>query len=182
MSAKVKEKVRVSSYPQHACTISPQREFSRVLPSTASFLFSPVDFYRVSLRENHGFCLQWLYPLHFPKGFIPCLFQREPWTLPSATLHFHFPIGFISCLFERESRILPSMVFHFHFPSEFLPCLFKENFHGFLPQWILCIFIPSGYRVSSERTFMGFTFSGFSFILNPQQFCPPKDPFHFDKS
>jgi hypothetical protein len=59
------------------------------------------------------------------------------------------------------------------------------------------------YRVSSERTFMDFALSGLSFsspvdtvspqrelsrvlpsvvfilLLNPQQFCPPKDPFYF---
>jgi hypothetical protein len=51
--------------------------------------------------------------------------------------------------------------------------------------WVLPLvalhFHPSAdlYRVSLERTFTGFTLSGFSFILNPQQFCPPKDPLFY---
>ena len=90
-------------------------------------------------------------------------------------------------------------------PSGFLLCLLRENFHGSCPQWLLFfyfpqwiftmspqkefswtlalsgpfIFIPKGYRVSLESTFTKFSSSGFYFILNPQQFCPPRIPFDF---
>jgi hypothetical protein len=56
---------------------------------------------------------------------------------------------------KELSRILPSVALYFH-PSVDL------------------------HRVSSEKTFTGFTFSGFPLTFKLQQFCPPKDPFfHF---
>ena len=96
----------------------------------------------------------------FPRGFIPCLFEREPRTLPSMVLHFHLPRRFSPCLFEKEPQSLPSMAVHFAFPqriytvrelSWILPSV-KFHFH---PHWF------------------------FILLLNPQQFCPLKDPFYF---
>ena len=140
MPTKVKERY-VFLFIYSIVPVSPRGEFLRISPSTASFLFSPVNFqyvsserilvdfplsglfsfslmdlfcvslrgnhgpclqwfyifispedlHRVSLRENHGFCLQRLYTLHFPGGFTPCLFEREPRIFPSVTLSFSSP-------------------------------------------------------------------------------------------
>jgi hypothetical protein len=95
---------------------------------------------------------------------------------------------------QRElSRILPSVALHF-IPQRSYTVSPQRELHGFFLQW-LCIFIPQRictespqrelsrisplvalyfhppadlHRVSSERTFTGFTLSGFSFTLNPQ--------------
>ncbi len=155
MSTKVKERY-VFHFIYSIVTMSPQREFLRILPSAASFLFSSVDFHyvsserilmdfalsglfsfspmdlfhvssrgnhkpclqwfyifisaedlhHVSSRENHGFCLQRLYTLQFPKGFTPCLFNREPWILPSMALPFSSQMDIVSP--QREfSRVYP---------------------------------------------------------------------------
>jgi hypothetical protein len=145
MSTKVKERY-VFRFIYSIVPMSPWGEFLRISPSAASFLFSPMDFqyvsserilvdftlsglfsfspvdlfcvslrgnhgpclqwfyifisledlHRVSLRENHGFCLQLLYTLHFPRGFTLCLFEREPWIFPLVTLSFSSPADTVS--------------------------------------------------------------------------------------
>ena len=89
-----------------------------------------------------------------------------------------FPGRFLLHLFKREPRILPSAALYFHSPEDFHHVYSERTIMDFFPQWSF-IFIPNGYCVSLKRTFTGFTLSGFSFILNPQQFCPPKDPLFY---
>ena len=132
----------------------------------ASFLFFPKDFYRVSLRENHGFCLQQLY-IFIPQR-ISCLFKREPRILPSTALHLHSLVdivflrerstdfafnGFtlfipqgISCLFEREPQILPPMALHFHSPVDIVSLRttdfsLSDFIFSFLKGFISCLFL-----------------------------------------
>ncbi len=94
------------SFPSGSISCLFERE-PQILPSVTSLHFHPSkDLHRVSSRANHEFCLQRLYTLHFPNGFLSCLFEREP-------------------------RILPSVVFRFH--PQWIPCLLRENFHRFYP-------------------------------------------------
>ena len=69
---------------------------------------------------------------------------------------------------QREfSWILPSVALYFHPQVDFYQVCSERIFIDFSLSG-LCIFIPSGYRVSLEITFTGFTLSGFHFTLNPQ--------------
>ena len=147
--------------------MSPQREFSRVLSSTASFLFSPVDFYRVSLRENHGFCLQWLYTLHFPRGFLQCLFEREPRILPSVALHFAFPQRLYTVSFLERTMDFAFSDFTFSFPHRIYIMSLRERITDFalnglsfsFPQWI--------FTMSLQREFSWISPSVDSLYFHP---------------
>ncbi len=130
--------------------MSSPRELSWTSPSMASFLFSLVDFYHVfSKRTFMDFALSGFFSI-FPSGFLPCLFKREP-------------------------RILPSMALHFALPHRIFTMSLQEGttdfaFNGFI------FSLPSGYRVSSERTFKGFIFSGFSFYFKSPTVLSSKGP------
>ena len=101
MSTKIRERY-VFRFIYIIFTMSPQRKFSWISPLAASFLFSPVDFHHISLeRIFMDFSPSNFFSI-FPRGFIPCLFEREPWTLPLMVLRFHLPRGFSPCLFEKE--------------------------------------------------------------------------------
>jgi hypothetical protein len=144
-------------YPQWIFTMSPQREFSWVLSSVASFiLFSPVDLYRVSPKRIFmDFALSGFFSFIIPSGFSHVSSERIFMGLcPQWLLFFYFPQWIFTMSPQREF----SWTFALSGPF---------------------IFIPSGYRVSSESTFTKFSPSGFYFILNPQQFCPPRIPFYF---
>ena len=160
------------------------------------FIFSSLrGFIPCLLRENyHGFFPQWPF-ISIPQRIDTMSSQREfSWILPSVTLYFHPSEDLYHVCSERIFMDFALSDFIFSSLWEFIPCLLRENFHGFYRQWLYIFilqkiytmspqrefswilplmvlhFYPSKdlHRVSSERTFTGFTLNGFPFTLNPQ--------------
>ena len=117
--------------------------------------------YRVSSRENHRFCLQWLY-IFIPQ-WISCLW--EPRTFPSVTLYFHSSKDLYRVSSWENFGFCPQWPFSFSSLNGFTPCLLRGNYQGFFPQWLPLYFYPpvNLYHVSSERISMDFALSGLSF-------------------
>ena len=111
-----------SIFSQWIFTMSPQRELSWILPSVVFFLFfpsgfspcllrenfhgffpkwllfyfSPVDFYCIFSRGNHGFCLQQLY-IFIPQRIFTMSTQKEQsWTFSLNGLSFSSPMDTVS--------------------------------------------------------------------------------------
>jgi hypothetical protein len=121
--------------------VSPQREFSWILPSMdfllLLLLLSPMDFYHVSSeRIFMGLVLSGFFSFIFPSGFIPCL-PKENFHgfCPQWLLFFYYPQWIFTMSPQREFSWVFALsgFFYFIFPSVFLPCLLIENFHGILP-------------------------------------------------
>jgi hypothetical protein len=130
-------------YPQWIFTMSPQREFSWVLSSVASFLlFSPVDLYRVSPKRIFmDFALNGFFSFIIPSGFSPCLLRENfHGSLPSVASFILFsPVYFYHVSLERIfMEFCPQWPFHFH--PQWIPCLLREYFHEVFPQWFLFYF------------------------------------------
>ena len=146
--------------------MSPQRELSWISPSVASFLFSPMYFfYHVSSeRIFMDFTLSGFLFI-FPRGFIPCLFEREPQILPSMALHFHLPRGFLYRVsLKGNHRFCLQQLYTLHFPEDLHRVSSERTITDFCLQWSF-IFIISGYCVSPKRTSTGFTLNGFHFTF-----------------
>jgi hypothetical protein len=120
-------------FSQWIFTMSPQREFSWILPSMASFLFFPEDFYRVS--------------------------SREPWILLSTALHLHSPVDIVSL--QERTMDFSFNGFTSSFPSGYR--VSSREKHEFFLQWFYIIHSPRDIVSLQERTtdFVsnGFTFS-----------------------
>ncbi len=157
MSTKVKERF-VFLFIYSIVTMSPQREFLRIFPSAASFLFSPVDFHYVSSKRIlMDFALSGLFSFspvdlfcvssrgnHGPSfnGFTFSSPQRIFTVyLRERTMNFAFNGCILwilpedlHCVSSRENHgFCPQWPFHFH--PQRIPCLLRENFHRFYPQW-----------------------------------------------
>jgi hypothetical protein len=126
--------------PQQICTMSLQRQLSRILPSVALYFHPLEDFYRISLEGTitdfslSGFIFSSL------RGFIPCFLRENFHGFCPQWLSFHFTTqwNYIVSAQRELSRILPSVALYFH-PSQDL------------------------YHVSLERIFMDFALSGLLF-------------------
>ena len=144
----------------------------------AYFLFSPVDFYHVfSERTFMDFALNGFFSI-FPSGFLPCLFKREPWILPSMALHFALPYRIFSMSLQEGTQILPSMALYFHYLEDLHRVSSERTITDFCPQWSFIFILVD--TVSPQKELSRVLSSVvFHFILNPQQFCLLKDPFYF---
>ena len=192
--------------PQGICTVSLQRELSRILPLVALYFHPSEDFYRVSLEGTiTDFSPQWLYIFISQRIYIVSS-QRELSRVFSsvAFFSFHPSMDLYSISSERTITDFAFSGFVFSSLTGFIPCLLRENLHGFCPQWPF-IFIPLGfiqcllrekfhgfcsqwplfssledlYHVSSERIVMGFALNGLSFSsLNGFIPCLLRENFH----
>ena len=158
-------------------TLSPQREFSLILPSVALHFYLSKDLHRVSsertitdfalngftfsslrgftpclLRENyHGFCPQWLY-IFIPQRIYTVFPQRESsWILPSVALHFHHSMDFHRVSLEKTITDFALSGFVFSSLSGFLPCLLRRDYHGFCLQWPFIFISEWIYTVSPQK-------------------------------
>ena len=152
--SKGKGKVRVSSYLQHACTVSPQTKLSQILPSVALYFHPSMDLYRVSSKRTIiDFSLSG-FTFSSPCGFIPCLLRENYHEFFPQWPYIFTPQWILSVSPQREfSRILPSVVFHFH--PQWIPFLLRKKFHGFYPQWF-SFYFKSPTVLSSKRPFILF--------------------------